>query len=455
MGYPLSVLLVGLAALPAPAQEVPEFVEQERRAEMGPPAALADGFFWDWGGWLRADAFWADDRPFRDQRAFRFYDLRLWGLMEFEGRWRIYGRMFNHWIDYDPGDGPGTDSIWRRVRPDVLYAEGRFSIGEDPGAELTVRAGRQFLSLGRGTLFFNNADGLKLELGVGDWDFNFFAARSIRHFRDLDPTRPDKDSNRMFYGAELIWSGLENHRLYLLGLVNHDRDEDGIDGVQPSFAYDSQYVGVGVRGNPATRFGYQVEAIYEVGDSHASFSAAKEDIRAWSVTTHLEYLPDTDWDLSLTFDYLWGSGDPDRGTPIGTLGGNTEGTDDTGFNAFGYVPTGYALFPRLSNIHVLKVGANFKPFLDADEPEFRNMEFGAAFFAFFKDETGSSISDPRATNDDADVGQEIDLYWRWRIYSDLGFNFRLGVFFPGDAYPNAGGLDDTRLFASVGMVFSF
>lgn len=448
-------LIFAAAAIPASAQqEIPEFVEQERRAEMGPDAKLADDFFWDMGGWLRLDAFFVDDKPFKDQRAFRFYDLRLWGLLEFEGMFRIYARMFNHWIEFNDSDGFGDDDVWRRVRPDVFWAEGRFNDVLFPGMALNLRIGRQFMSVGRGTLFFDNADGLKMEIDSDYVDFDFFAARSIRHTADIDQTRPDPgESRRMFYGAELKWSGIENHILYLMGFVNDDKNGDRT--AFQDFNYESEYIGAGVKGNPIARVSYQVESIFEFGTSIAEFTQSVQEIRAWSTTARVQWVPDTEVDAEVHFEYLFGSGDSDRASPAGTIGGNDFGSSDYGFVPFGFVQTGYALFPRLSNIHVLKAGGSVKPFLDSDTEIIRDMEFGGEAFYFFKHHHQGGISDGRATLPDRDVGQEVDLYWRWRLLSDVGLTARLGLFFPGDAYPSAGGANDLRKFFTIGFVFSF
>jgi hypothetical protein len=198
---PLATVAAALLASARPAaQEVPQFAEQERRTDMAVPRGAAGDFFWDWGGWLRSDPFWVDDKPFTDQRSYRFHDLRRWGVVEMGGAWRACGRLYNHWIEYNEGDGFGDDSVWRRVRPDVAFVEGTFSGLGLNGIDATVRAGRPFLTVGRGTLFMDNADGLKLELACRDeLSFNAFFARSVRRTRDIDPTVPDpKESRRLF-----------------------------------------------------------------------------------------------------------------------------------------------------------------------------------------------------------------------------------------------------------------
>lgn len=439
----------------ASAQDLPAFVEQERRAEMGLPAAGPGGFSWDWGGYLRADAFFIDDKPFEDNRAFRYYDLRLWALAEWDRDWRLYGRTYTQGLEYNSGDGFGDDAEWRVLRADVLWLE--YSGGRivDPAIDVTTRVGRQFFSLGRGTLFLDNADGLKLEFNAPIGNLGLFAAKSIPDADDIDPTRPDADeSDRFYYGTELSWTaGPENHVLYALGFVSDDKKGDSV-GVQ-EFDYDPWYVGLGVKGNPQPRLSYQAELLYEGGTSTAEFGSAREGIRAWSVSERIDYFPESPWDLRFSAEYLFGSGDSDRAIPTGTFGGNDPGSVDRGFASFGYVPTGYALFPRLSNLHVAKFGATFKPFLDSPDELLRNMELGATYFYFLKHREDGGISDSRATTADRDVGHELDVFWRWRVLSDLGIQARVGIFLPGDAYPSAGGTDDPRLFVSTGFVFAF
>ena len=41
----------------------------------------------------------------------------------------------------------------------------------------------------------------------------------------------------------------------------------------------------------------------------------------------------------------------------------------------------------------------------------------------------------------------------WRIMTDVNFNFRYGVFFPGSAMPN--GFDDIRHFVYGGLSYAF
>ena len=132
-----------------------------------------------------------------------------------------------------------------------------------------------------------------------------------------------------------------------------------------------------------------------------------------------------------------------------TASGNLAGTDDDGFLAFGFVQTGFALFPRLSNIHIVRLGGSFWPLESVDF--FRYLEIGIYGYLYRKDESAAPISDPGSTQNDSDVGREIDLLLRWRILSDVGVTVSYGVFLPGDAYLD----DESRDFIAAGMTYTF
>ena len=85
------------------------------------------------------------------------------------------------------------------------------------------------------------------------------------------------------------------------------------------------------------------------------------------------------------------------------------------------------------------------------EDFYRNVQVGAAFYAYWKHRSKGGISDTRASEEDRNVGVEVDVFLRWRLLSDVGATLNYGVFFPGDAYPD--GSDDERHYVSVGVTY--
>jgi hypothetical protein len=151
----------------------------------------------------------------------------------------------------------------------------------------------------------------------------------------------------------------------------------------------------------------------------------------------------------IRLQYMFGSGNSDRTSVTDMASGNTAGTTDTSFLSFGFVQTGFSLFPRVANIHILRLGGSIRP-LESVEL-FHKMEVGVYGYYYRKAAAQELISDSRAFLNNADVGKEVDLFLRWRIFSDLGFYLNYGCFFPGKAYQDA----SARNFVSAGITYSF
>jgi len=73
------------------------------------------------------------------------------------------------------------------------------------------------------------------------------------------------------------------------------------------------------------------------------------------------------------------------------------------------------------------------------------------YYWLFKADADGPISDFRANDTSGDVGQEVDVFLEWRIFSDLSWTFRYGRFFPGQAY----GDRQPRDFLYTGLNVSF
>ena len=152
------------------------------------------------------------------------------------------------------------------------------------------------------------------------------------------------------------------------------------------------------------------------------------------------------------FEYMFGSGDPDRVTnSVATVGGNTVNTPDEAFNAFGYRDTGIALSPSVSNLHICSGGVSLFPM--HKHAGFQKMEAGAKVFTYSKHRDGGAISDPAANGNAGWVGFEWDLFCNWRLASDLAWTTRYGMFHPGSAYD--GGDKSSRDFLYTGAILSF
>lgn len=446
-----AVLVASLITFFAQADQQKKFLEEERRREMDERARanadLKQSFLYDYGGWLHGEFVRLDDKPDRDHRTFRYADLRLWGEVVLEQRYTAYVRLQTEYTDFNKGDqfAGEHDNLFRSPHVDQAYLDADLS-GEDN--DVSVRAGRQFESIGRGLLL----NGVYYSLH-GSWSSGRFSARALvahtlPHDDDIDQSLPNaRDSHRGFAGLEGNYMLSGDHRVYLMALVERDLNDE--ESLFQKWDYHANYIGMGGRGTILPDLSYAVETVFEFGQSAGAGSKDMESIRAFALTVTIDYSWRVDTSPHFVLEYMFGSGDKDRGSVTDVASGNQSGTDDRSFLAFGFLQTGFSLFPRLSNIHILRAGGSFRP-LESVEAA-RNLEFGAFFYWYQKAQSAQPISDPRSFLDDADLGTEVDVLLRWRVFSDLGISANYGIFLPGKAYDE----QSNRSFFSAGFTYSF
>jgi hypothetical protein len=454
--FPWPVLFLLAAGLPASAQQdARKLLEEERRKAMdGREETEADAkpfVSWDAGGWIHLEAATLDDEPEERERTYRYVDLRVWGELRLDTRHVLYVRALSDYVDFNSGDqfeGEDDDEV-RPFYLDQAWFRGEW---EAFGGTLGVRGGRAFFTLGKGLLFNQVAYGMELSYREPRWSVRALGAHSILHDDDIDQSLPNSDDSRRGFAAVEV-EGLitGRHRGYAIAMIERDFNEEDPEVAGQDWTYDAAYFALGFRGSIWRGLGYAVEGVYETGESVAAGSTESEPIGAWAFLATLDCVFDGVMEPTFALEYLYGSGDADRGSVTDVAAGNRAGTDDEGFLSFGFVQTGFSLFPRVSNIHILRFGGSLRPL--ADWEPFRKLELGAYYYWYRKAEAESPISDPRSSENNEDVGMEFDLLLRWRIYSDLGLSLTFGRFLPGDAYPDDA--DAPRNFFSAGLTVSF
>jgi hypothetical protein len=151
-------------------------------------------------------------------------------------------------------------------------------------------------------------------------------------------------------------------------------------------------------------------------------------------------------------EYAFGSGDPDRRNVTDTVNGNLS-RRDTNFLYFGYLPTGYALSPRLSNLQMFKVGAAVRPLERLSMFNLKELRVSVDWYRYAKDESKGGVFDLDASLGERDLGVETDFTLSWPILSDLTLDLEYGLFKPGNAYPPD--RNDSARYFSVGVTTTF
>ncbi|MBV8881252.1 MAG: alginate export family protein [Planctomycetaceae bacterium] len=449
--FALAALWSGSAFARAP-QDQQKLLEDERRREMNnrpkPDEDMKQPWLWDAGGWLHLELDQLDDEPLRDTRTDRFVDLRLWGEIRYQRIYSLYCRIKTQYTDFNTGDqfSGSEDNVFQSPHFDEIYADADWT--DDAGHGFSARAGRAFVSMGTGLLYNDLAYMVQGTYSADRWALRAWLGHSIIHEGDIDQSLEHANkSHRGFFGLEGEYLVTGNHRAYAMLLVERDFNRDQFSSVD--WTYNANYFGVGGRGTLWAGLGYSAELVYEFGESAASISTEMETIRSFAAILTLDYEFSGPMEPMLLLQYMFGSGDSDRQSVSDALAGNQAGTDDTGFLSFGFVQTGYSLFPRVSNIHIVRLGGTIRP-LESIEP-LHKLQVGVFGYLYRKAKSESPISDSRAFLDDSDIGKEIDFTLRWRIFSDLGFSLNYGCFFPGDAYQET----KARNFVSAGLTYSF
>ena len=367
-------------------------------------------------------------------------DLRFWISKRLENNDSYYARARYGRLNLK-GDNnvapPNSKNIGLKF--DMLY----YTFNRKP--DTSVRIGRQFLRSGRGFTYAGINDGLYIEKLYPKWVLSGFAARTQPREINADQSNAGylNRSYRDFYGAQADYLGLKNKKVY--GYLLAERDgKVKIPYTVKDFDYNANYAGLGLEGSFKPNWPYYFEYVIQNGKTAAANTVAGTDsikANAYYLGTDY-YFRDNKYKPFLTLEYAHASGDPDRASVTDVIGGNRAGTDDKNFMPYGVYDLGLALHPRFSNLNVFKFGGFIKPFYRSEY--FKDMQLGAKYMIYNKDDVNGAISDSLATAANKKIGTAYDLYLTWRLFSDTLIYVNYGVFSPGDAYP-AGRRDKAKL----------
>jgi hypothetical protein len=413
----------------------------------------------DVGGWFNFALFNYDDGVDSRHRTLRQYQLRAWARANIFRAHEFYIRGLVGWDDWNPGDhplgkededlGPEIERAWYRL--DVAQIV-RNHTGTIPPWSLEVKVGREFTQIGTALTLSMPLDLVQIDAAVGDWELMALLAKT-RGSSDNSIDSSDQvwdHQQRCFYGGQVTYRGLDQHRPFAYVLFQRDSTDERTDDPLQSYQYNSQYVGIGSTGSLMRNLRYQVEIVGEQGTTYSELATGNKDrICAMAADVLVEYLFDVKTRPRVSFEFLYGSGDADRRISANsTVGGNLAGTKDHAFNAFGFRDTGLAFAPRIANLHLWTLGAACHPLEHVKLC--KELEVGTKAF-FYHKATSGPLSDTTATNPQQWAGWEWDLYANWRLTSDLTWTIRYGAFMPGESFNDR----TCRQFLLTAVTFSF
>jgi len=455
----VAVLAAVAAAQPRPEAvfQRQEFFERDIRMRIERDVPSDQVGLVEWGGFYVPSYTFYDDIDGGHAHV-TFQDLRLWTQIQMDDVHRIFARMELVYQDYAAGDaqgfrqhdllGPNLDVGYYELD---LTAAARKYWDTDWPVRVLGRGGRQYIEVGRGIALGEVLDAGLFIVEAADWGFTGFAGRNIESTDNIDRSAPTfTRSRRTVYGGEFRYKGIDSHEPYAYFVIQRDWSDEKPPFAVQDWRYDSQYYGVGSRGSLAPRWRYELESVWQTGDSYAHLqSNDPEPIRAYAFNAQVDWYPEHPLDPVLTGEYGYASGDGDRQQATTAFFGNAAGTEDDAFQGFGYVNSGLALGARFTNLQFVRLGGQFTPY--EKKTDAGRIDVGMDYYWLFKADPDGPISDFRATDTSGDVGQEIDIFLEWRIFSDLSWTIRYGRFFPGQAYPDR----KPRDYLYTGLNFSF
>jgi hypothetical protein len=460
----IGMMTVGLLAADASAQQNgARIYEEELRVSFDQQRPWARENTVDFGAWFNVAWMNYDDAGAQRNRTLRQYQIRPWASMNLKGVHQAYVRGIIAWDDWNRGDNP---TWWREseFEDTIERAWYSFDLGQllssQAGKPLPwgarVKVGRQYTTIGSALTLATPLDAVRFDVNAWNWQFMSFLGKTPKHSANIDLSPAIPDQERCMYGFQLTYRGLTYHRPFAYYFAQFDHSSPN-PGVAPwtfqRYDYSTRYAGIGSTGTLFLRdLSYVVELAGEWGDTYSRWETTSQDsVCAMAFDLQLEYLFRVKTHPRVSFEYLYGSGDGDRGlSSVTTLGGNRPSTKDEAFNGFGFRDTGIAYAPRISNLHMLSFGAKFLPLEDCEL--FRKLEVGTRVYFYMKDKNASPTSDATAYVDAQWLGWEWDVFMNWRITSDLSATMRYGCFQPGAAYEEP--FDTARHFVYAGVTLS-
>lgn len=462
----VAILLATARVSAADAETLREFqqtVDEVLKAhfEAGQGRTFSETTRFAYGAYTTLAYLSADDLA-GDPQGFSEIDAKFWMHAEKAGH-KVYGRLRLLYENFDSGDAftasgdgfiePLFDRYWYRFD---WRTEQQAETGTDPGWGWWVQFGRTYVTWVSGLTLSDPLYAARGGIDTKSFSFDLLFGITPDHFTDFDASRPNytSDTERYFYGVSAECRSLRSHRPFVYLLWQEDENSQPFGPAGPQYSYDSRYAGLGSAGEIVTGIWlYRLELVYEFGESISNTLAAQttDDIEAYALRFFVAYMPTrarASSGLRIESEVLVGSGDDDRGTSSQTAAGNLAGTNDTSFISFGYVNTGLALAPELSNIVSFRLTGSAFPM--RGRGIFDRMQVSVSGYVFAKYDDNAPISVPTVAGESF-VGGEVDFAVDWTLTSDLNLLLQYGIFLPGDAMFNS----DPLHFFYVGFSYGF
>ncbi|MSR28834.1 MAG: hypothetical protein EXS03_04560 [Phycisphaerales bacterium] len=456
------------------------FEDAQMRKAFFAGAPMSERLAIDYGGTFRY-AFNLIDQTNGIGQYLQQFDLRVFTDIELDGAHRFYGRLrflYDDWDFIGPSFNAQRDEGWQNPVAELYWYQFDLAgliesqTGQKPDYNFNAKMGRQYVIWAQGGALSDYMYAGLFELSWRDIKATVLIGETAgADTVDWDLSRPGYDSNteRLYYGCKVEYSGITGHRPFAYILAQKDLNAGqvsdlpvGIGGYPTSFNYNSTYLGLGATGALSAELVYRAEFMYEYGTtlsdplSHSGglVPVPQQDVNISALAGFggVTWLARDASDTRLDFQIVAGSGSSARLDSGNTFGGIAPNSLDTSFNSLGYVNTGLVLSPDFANLLCPSVGASTTPFPGGGA--LRTMRLGITAFAFARLNTDAPLSFSTVPGGSNFVGSEIDFSVEWRFLSDMDLNLRYGMFLPNMEvfFPGQTELQDL-LYAGITYAF--
>ena len=451
--------------------------QTERRMATMEGQTVMERMTLDYGASLRFGIAGLQNSTGADSTLFQ-YEANVFANLVVDGGHRLFGNLRFLYNQYDVTRGANqTDFLYpygnRYWYEFDLKALQRATEGAAGDLGLNIRSGRQFVTWNTGLVYSNDMYGSRLRGSLDNFSWEgLIGVTASSGFFDFDPSRPNYDTNtdRALFGARGAYTFGPELEVFVSGFWQRDHNENrivpinigGVVTITHNYNFDSNYLSVGGSGSVGPELLWTLELVRETGSrfsrtefvtSPTSIIAVQSDspITAYAGVFNASWAPSgiptrPRIDGTLAF----GSGDQDSLATVGGQAGNANGSSDLSFQSLGYIYTGLAGAPTLTNLLMLRVGGSTGIPIDARRPD--ALRVGMDLFFFGKQKTGAPTSLP-SSRTNRYMGTEIDWKIDWRLASDVSFSVRAGLYWPGSDTPTVANF--TRHFVYGGFTYAF
>jgi len=403
----------------------------------------------DWGGQIENISQYSNIEKEVFTQGNRFL---LWMRSEFSPYWNFYANAgylyryeeeehkhipdistFHIYGTHETGDTSALD-----------YSIGRIRLMDNTGRVLdSVADGISFL-------FDNRVMPVRLGVGYTGYVFNLTSEVAMSPADEFDSqNKALLAPPRFIQYLEIRYSNLPGGTTLRAAVVAQEdfrSDDFLIENVPGTGRLHTQYAQVGLDGRLSPDLFYVLSGVLQTGQYRIPEPGGSSRYLAGMVSASLDWYIEPAWKTVFSMEFLYSSGDNWEDRP--EWEGNNPGDTDI---LHRFIPVsnstkGCIYSPLIGNLIYCDLHLSVKPV--------RTLQIVLSGISFFRAVNGPiSEADLGEENGDAlYLGEELDLDFYWRPYSDLGLSLCMGIFLPNRHLM----VDDTVKFRCGGYLsFSF